>query len=397
LLIIPQEGYEGIVMAEEDDNIDINARETADNDNDSDEDDDHTHDHATEQEIKDHEEIAAAGAGEDKEEPLVDGDAERGRAADSATLATSQAAGRHASISPSKWTPMQPPTKSKPAPAQESTTQSPPSTRAQLDMSDEPVIPTTVQGRGTLSRGKGSRGSAANVWAQAAAASATEAPTTVPEATDAEDVPPSVLGMARKESAESVVLVPTTVDDAENTESAPAATSTSTPPRTPSPDRTILKLETQLLPVNETTEAQTPDALATPVPTDPATTVPSITQDTEDDVETTTTLDVEPSIPSPSSSPKPPTTTTTESDASALASSPAKSTLNVARSEVLISPKSELLPLASPKNELLSVSPKSPGKRRGGGNRPKPKSPNSKSKSPSPSPSPRKLDASEDE
>jgi len=362
LLIIPTEGYEGIVMADEDDDMDIDSRDNAgdhDSDEDNDDDDDNGDNETSEQD--------AASRGRERE--------------DSGASGRSHSLGRHTSFSPTKWSasPMQPATKSKPAPAQESTTQSPPSIRAQLDMS-EPVIPTTVQGRGTLSRGKGSRGTTANVWAQAAAS---DTPPTVPE-----DVPASVIGMARKESVDSVVYAPST-DEEEQQQTQQAS---SPARRTPSPSKSPLsksplKVDTVTLVQKDEKEKETPTTVdssmvPTPIPTE-SPSLPLVAK-----AETTTTDE-------PAS----------ENNRSVLSSSPSKSPskeftmspttaqsqLTASRPDVLVSPKSELLPLASPKSELLSVSPKqSPSKRggRGGAKGAKPKSPTkSKPKSSSPAPS----------
>lgn len=117
-------------------------------------------------------------------------------------------------FSPNRWSgsPVQPPHKGKPAPAQASESLSPPSTRAALDnLNDSPKVEPKVEskvvqgkGRGTLSRGKAPR---ASVFAATGAeANASGTFSTSPPSADA-SLSPSVLGMARKESVESAVYV----------------------------------------------------------------------------------------------------------------------------------------------------------------------------------------------
>ncbi len=101
--------------------------------------------------------------------------------------------------SPGKWatSPVQPATKGKPAPAHTSESLSPPSTRAMLDGYDDekPLPKNSTNKRGTLGRGKTPR--AANIWVADKEGEGEEVP----------PLPTSPIGMARKESVDSVVYV----------------------------------------------------------------------------------------------------------------------------------------------------------------------------------------------
>lgn len=390
LLIIPQEGYEGI-SAGDDDEDHSRARE-----NGGAEDDDWDD-----------------GNDEDKGNSDDDDESSRGRENDPAGLGRSHSLGRHAAFSPGQWSssPVQPANKGKPAPAQASESLSPPSTRAQLDMTD-PVIPTTVQGRGTLSRGKGSRGSTANMWAQEPPSA--DGPASVPE-----DVPASVAGMARKESVDSVVHVgssdapvdPSPAPDSDDSkpETSPSADSLTLDTDTEAPGEeksTPLAEDSSSLPTPVSTDSSSLPPLpksfpCPPSPTPEATPEPPIpamvTEEAAEEEEglpvgtsspvlennKTTTLATSPKITSPtkadSTSPIKSISTSPKND---LFSYSPKSQLSSSRpAEILVSPKSELKALSPPKSELLSASPKpSPAgatKRggRAGGKGAKPKSP----------------------
>lgn len=201
LLIIPQEGYE--VLAQEDDLEDHRV----DDDEEGDWDDDVT---------------ADTGDRDDSGD-----DSPRGRDKDdNGGAGRSHSLGRHPAPpfqSPGKWSssPVQPANKGKPAPAQASESLSPPSTRAQLDghkESEEPQPPTILpgKGRGTLSRGKAPR--AANLWtaedvegegkdvSDGEGKDVSDAEGKDLSDAEGKDLSPQ-MGMARKESVDSVVYV----------------------------------------------------------------------------------------------------------------------------------------------------------------------------------------------
>ncbi|BEI85082.1 hypothetical protein CcaverHIS002_0504830 [Cutaneotrichosporon cavernicola] len=206
LLIIPQSGYEVTVMG----------------DGWGDDDEDKAEDEGEEEEDGHEERHEDYEGGEDKDatpsdddkspsaEDMVDDDRPDEASSPPADSGLKHNLGRY--TSPGKWTtsPVQPATKGKPAPAHTSESLSPPSTRASLDDYDEekPLPKANTTKRGTLSRGKAPR--AANVWTAEKEAEGEEVVPEVPQ------LPTSPgIGMARKESVDSVVYVGKEEDDDE--------------------------------------------------------------------------------------------------------------------------------------------------------------------------------------
>lgn len=243
------------------------------------------------------------------------------------------------SFSPNRWSgsPVQPPHKGKPAPAQASESLSPPSTRAALDgLNDSPKVEPKVEskvvagkGRGTLSRGKAPRASVFAATGPDANASGTFS--TSPSSTESA-LSPSVLGMARKESAESAVFV------GDEAEQKPQANS-----EAPA-DRTATDISAD---ARADAVADAPDTNESEVPAVPATdvTIPIQLDRAEEPA----------SAPELSVSPK----TSTIPDILAQDMDASDSPPKITKSELLPSPKSELLSI-SPKN--TSASPKRGGK-----------------------------------
>lgn len=229
-------------------------------------------------------------------------------------------AGGRGSFSPNRWSgsPVQPPHKGKPAPAQASESLSPPSTRAALDaLNDSPKVEPKIEskvvsgkGRGTLSRGKAPRASVFAATGPDANASGTFS--TSPTSTESV-LSPSVLGMARKESVESAVFV----GDEEKPQHEAADTATDT--------------SEAVADAPDTHEETPANDVSIPIQLDRA----------EEAVSPKTTTSTIPDI------------LAEDTDASAAPTSPPKIT------------KSELLP--SPKSELLSISPKNTASPKRGG------------------------------
>ncbi|KLT45303.1 Mob1/phocein [Cutaneotrichosporon oleaginosum] len=270
LLIIPQSGYEVTVM--DDDGW-------GDDDEDKAEDEEEEGEKVDEEQAKeedkdnDHEEKPTEEPTSPRPEDKTDEERRTDASSPPADSALRPSLGRYAS--PGKWatSPVQPATKGKPAPAHTSESLSPPSTRATLDnFEDEKPLPkASTNKRGTLSRGKAPR--AANVWAAEKEA-------------EGEEVPPLPtspgIGMARKESVESVVYVGKDGEDedvhSETTSDAITdAAVTSSPASAPSvlepaaPEEAASPAPSETLAVEETEQSTSPKTPALSIPTPPPT------------------------------------------------------------------------------------------------------------------------------
>lgn len=218
LLLIPPEGYE--VVTPHDDSDDHNDK------HDSSDEDEHEAEHAdgNTTSVLDQPATAAAADVTAQENATGASPSAPTEGSDKSTTAPIEVPSEserkddskvgRGSFSPNRWSgsPVQPPHKGKPAPAQASESLSPPSTRAALDgLNDSPKVEPKVEskvvsgkGRGTLSRGKAPRASVFAATGPDANASGTFS--TSPTSTESA-LSPSVLGMARKESVESAVYV----------------------------------------------------------------------------------------------------------------------------------------------------------------------------------------------
>lgn len=358
LLLIPPEGYE--MVTPNDDNDDHNDK----NDSSDEEGDDADPRNATS--VSDKQSGAGATAtatsddasganasstsegregDADRPAPIeVPGPSESERKDDAKGGMQSQGRG---SFSPNRWSgsPVQPPHKGKPAPAQASESLSPPSTRAVLDgLNDSAKVEAKVEskvvsgkGRGTLSRGKAPRASVFAATGPDANASGTFS--TSPSSTESA-LSPSVLGMARKESVESAVYVGDNKEQQKAQSSIPDGQ-----PDHAFPDSSA---DSKADAVADAPDNNEPEVSAAPAAPANDVTIP-IQLDHAND------LPAAPAPP-PDLSVSPKTTTIPEilAEDTSVSNSP-----KITKSELLPSPKSELLSI-SPKN--TSASPKRGGK-----------------------------------
>lgn len=327
LLIIPQEGYE--VLSHDDD---IDDHHDDDDEEEADWDDD-----------------ASADSG-DHDEDYNGENSPRGREKDEdGSLGRSHSLGRHPAPSyqsPGKWTssPVQPANKGKPAPAQASESLSPPSTRAMLDGKEEaeeqapPTIP-PGKGRGTLSRGKTPR--SANLW------NADDMPGDKPAASEAEGTEAPQMGMARKESVDSVVYVGK--DDEEEDQRLEAAAA--------KPSEEEDKLEATAPVVPEAQKEPASEEKSEPAKAEPTPAISSET--TASDAQTSPTASSEPQpIPQTSNKPRTPPNKLMTPPKPPAAASPGKSSPAPAQaSPTLMSPPKQMQTLPETASESAKAVP----------------------------------------
>lgn len=313
LLIIPQSGYEATVVHDEDDDEDERSKSWDDDDHDEEEEEEDKSEKPEASEGKEGKDEGKEAESEERETAARAEDDSREHADGAMSpredvLRATHSLGRYQS--PVKWatSPVQPATKGKPAPAHTSESLSPPSTRATLEGYDAESAPAPLPKgkRGTLGRGKAPRG--ANVWAAE------------DEGKDGEEVPPlpSTIGMARKESVESVVYVGKDDEDEDDEAALPSLSDDESPskPKPKPSEQPTAKPST----LSEAAKPSSPPKPSEPLPM--------------------------PTSPSPSSSTRAPDTTSTESASPKSPSSPPRTSL---------SPKSIL---AAFPERLDSVSPK---------------------------------------